>query len=1270
MTPFRSLEIDQLGRIAGNYPYPLAKDGEMLAMEGDWEGLQWDGQRLSANLTTPSGKKRLVEMQLGGSLDCDCPTDGPCAHQYALILLVAWGIYRLGDIDDEKLESLFPAEWLRGEKTPDPDIYKSAGDFFGAEPEADDSDEAPPKTTEEWWRRFLKIQNRREREVLLTDVLRERLRLPPKDLWMTREAVRRTVETPNPVEGLSQIFRVNNDLKLYGGRLSLKFDEPGLRAFLNSDEARKLREEFESEADHSVLCEWLESLSRDRFAGKHSHSPEKIEIVWGHQKGKFGLQVLHWQMLLTTQRLAKAPRDPKHIEKLIENSIMGKRQSPPGEARMLEFLSDMTDVHSAYYSEKESEEDAAWMPVRNVLQWMGQWAGAEILRWKDTDAPIEMVWESALLSPRTDPDGQLRWHVVIPESAGRPEEILPLEFEKLYLEYVFTVDGEEPSVAFWREGNRLRPLDTGDMPIRVLSTVMRSPGLPVERLRSSIAGAALIQHYDLDENDTTGLPMVVRHVPVEAGVEIHLSPDREILLVPFATDTEGHRFLRTHSGIWMREEQMRDLHTDSDHPFRSSMDEPLESLEGERLVANADATTDHASDSLDSALTIMPRSEDVAAVETFLDNFVPPKAENCLDDRERPAFSWQHRKKETGSLIERWTMRPPGVQYLGNPAFQRLLAASKPPRISVQIEKGGIDWFRVTVEMQKELEALRPEEVRQALRENDAELIALSGGRIYRRDDLEEFEQQLDTIARLGLNPEGDSQRIHGIQAVAEGDEILDRLEAGGMGDLADQMREIKDNFHGIPGADIDPDLRHELRAYQRIGVDFVTWASEIFGGAILADDMGLGKTVQVLAALSARLKKEDHPRPSLVICPTSVTHGWQREAARFTPWLKTAILETGPNRQNILDNLEAYDVVITNYALARIEADILTAQRWEMICVDEAQAIKNPGAAITQTVKSFDTRWRVALTGTPIENRLLDLWSIADFVGPGYLWSHRAFEKRIKEEEADRMYQGLRTRLRPLLLRRLKSEVATELPPRIEERRDCEMLPEQRRAYLAELRHTRDMMEHNEDENMDGRERFQILAALTRMRQICCDPALLSLEAEGSGKVDTALELIEELLDAGHKVLLFSQFVKMLEILEKKIKARKYPYWKLTGKTRKRKELVQDFESTKEPGVFLISLKAGGTGLNLVSASHVILFDPWWNPAVEAQAIDRTHRIGQDKTVVAYRLVAQDTIEERILELQEKKRGLVEHVLEEESFHGALTREDLDYLLEGQELG
>jgi len=432
---------------------------------------------------------------------------------------------------------------------------------------------------------------------------------------------------------------------------------------------------------------------------------------------------------------------------------------------------------------------------------------------------------------------------------------------------------------------------------------------------------------------------------------------------------------------------------------------------------------------------------------------------------------------------------------------------------------------------------------------------------------------------------------------------------------------------------------------------------------------MGLGKTLQTLAWLA--WLQEQHskdPKPSLVICPASVLHNWRREANRFTPHLKVLVLESGAARHNLRRQIPQHDLIVTNYALLRRDLEALQKFSFRAVILDEAQFIKNPSAQVTQSVKQLRAHHMLALTGTPLENRLLDLWSIVDFIQPGYLGTQEHFTQTYEPrgedaENAQRIARRrLSAKLRPLLLRRLKRRVAKDLPERIEQRRDCQLGDEQRKLYLAELRRSRDQVFQTVAEKGLNQSKIHVLAALTRLRQICCHPQLVGNDA-ASGKTETLFELLDPLVAEGQKVLVFSQFVQVLKLLEQECRQRQIRTHLLTGQTKERQQVVNAFQNDPSAAVFLLSLRAAGTGLNLTNASYVVLYDPWWNPAVEAQAIDRSHRIGQVNTVNAYRLIAPGTVEEKIWELQQSKAKTIADVLGEEGFARSLSKTDLEYL-------
>jgi superfamily II DNA or RNA helicase len=456
------------------------------------------------------------------------------------------------------------------------------------------------------------------------------------------------------------------------------------------------------------------------------------------------------------------------------------------------------------------------------------------------------------------------------------------------------------------------------------------------------------------------------------------------------------------------------------------------------------------------------------------------------------------------------------------------------------------------------------------------------------------------------------------------------------------------------------------LRPYQKHGVGWLYFLRQNRFGGILADEMGLGKTLQTLAYLQT-VKTE---KPSLIICPTSLVFNWANEAARFTPDLKVIRLQ-GPRRQEFFAEIPSADLIITSYGLIRRDAELYRDFEFDTVVLDEAQHIKNRQTQNAQAVKSIRAQHRLVLTGTPLENSVLDLWSIFDFLMPGYLGSAADFKERyeipIAREKSVEAQSRLARRIRPFLLRRLKSEVAKDLPPKIEQVSFCELTPAQQSLYEQILQAGRKEITTAVEAHGVQKSRMIILNALLRLRQICCDLRLLKMEnidpASASAKLDLFRELLEEVVDGGHRVLVFSQFVSMLALLKDHLASEQIEYCYLDGSTTDRAGVVEKFQKSAIP-VFLISLKAGGVGLNLTGADTVIHFDPWWNPAVEDQATDRAHRIGQSKVVTSYKLIARGTVEEKILNLQQRKREIIAATLSsEEAFTESLTWEEIQSL-------
>ncbi|MBE9607766.1 DEAD/DEAH box helicase [Chitinilyticum piscinae] len=469
-----------------------------------------------------------------------------------------------------------------------------------------------------------------------------------------------------------------------------------------------------------------------------------------------------------------------------------------------------------------------------------------------------------------------------------------------------------------------------------------------------------------------------------------------------------------------------------------------------------------------------------------------------------------------------------------------------------------------------------------------------------------------------------------------------------------ERLRQLADNLADLPRlapVAAVPGFTATLRPYQQYGVAWMQFLRQSGLHGVLADDMGLGKTIQALAHLQAEKAAGRLDQPCLIVAPTSLMFNWQREAALFAPDLRVLLLH-GTARKMHYGVLADYDVVLTTYPLLSRDSEVLKAQRWHLLMLDEAQAIKNPRAQSAQIVRELEVRHRLCLTGTPVENHLGELWALFDFLLPGFLGSERQFATLFRtpiEKQGDgQRAEWLRQRVAPFLLRRTKEDVATELPPKTEMIRMVAMQEGQRDLYETIRLALSEQVQQEIAARGLPRSQLLVLDALLKLRQVCCDPRLISRVESSSGlasaKLQALLELLGELLQEGRRILVFSQFTRMLSYIEAELRARGIDYAKLTGQTRDRATPVTRFQNG-EVAVFLISLKAGGVGLNLTAADTVIHYDPWWNPAVEDQATDRAYRIGQDKPVFVYKLICAGSVEEKMLLLKDAKKSLAANV-------------------------
>ncbi|MDN5203993.1 DEAD/DEAH box helicase [Fulvivirgaceae bacterium BMA10] len=499
---------------------------------------------------------------------------------------------------------------------------------------------------------------------------------------------------------------------------------------------------------------------------------------------------------------------------------------------------------------------------------------------------------------------------------------------------------------------------------------------------------------------------------------------------------------------------------------------------------------------------------------------------------------------------------------------------------------------------------------------------------------------------------------------------LVKDLESGDLAKvtMSRKLEKLKE-FEEIEDHPLPKTFNGELRPYQKAGYNWLQFLNQYNFGGCLADDMGLGKTVQTLAMLQAQ-KEEGTENASLLIMPTSLIYNWEMEAKKFTPKLKTFIY-TGTNRDKNVEQFKNYDLILTSYGISRLDIDILQEYYFNYIILDESQAIKNPNSNIAKAVKKLKSRYRLILTGTPLENSTLDLWSQMTFINPGLLGNQSFFKNEfltpIEKKHDEKKTVKLNSIIKPFILRRRKSQVAKELPEKIENIQYCTMTSMQSEYYEEAKSFYRNKILESIDSHGVKSSQLLLLQGLTKLRQIANHPKMVDLDYKGdSGKLDDVTLMLMNGISKDHKILVFSQFVKHLAIIREYLENNQITYTYLDGTTKNRQEQVDRFQNDCSVKVFLISLKAGGLGLNLTKADYVFLLDPWWNPAIEAQAVDRAHRIGQQNAVFTYKFISKNTVEEKILTLQRNKIKLANDLIStEESFVKNLSKEDIESLFD-----
>ena len=616
------------------------------------------------------------------------------------------------------------------------------------------------------------------------------------------------------------------------------------------------------------------------------------------------------------------------------------------------------------------------------------------------------------------------------------------------------------------------------------------------------------------------------------------------------------------------------------------------------------------------------------------------------------------------SLVEKY-------RVYGESALSRYKVRLSKPEISASVSSDDKEkWFNLDIEIQYDGQSVALETIWKAWTQGKRYVQLKDGS--YSSLPESWLERISHKLQALGLDPDKPPKDKFAQFEAPVLDSLLDDLPEATTDGFWDTLREKIHTFKEIEALPAPNGLNATLRNYQLQGLAYLNFLREYHFGGILADEMGLGKTVQTLSFLQHMLEK-GITGPNLIVVPTSVLPNWEREAKKFVPGLKTLTIY-GTRRDAMFKEITSSDIVLTTYALLRRDLEDLEKHEFNTIILDEAQNIKNPNTITARSVRRIKAEMRLCLSGTPIENNLFELWSLFEFLMPGFLGAQHSFKKSVVKpikDGDDETLSFLRTRVRPFILRRTKSEVAKDLPPKIENTYFCGLTDEQAELYAMLAKKLRGQVMDNVEKNGIAKSQMSILDALLKLRQICCHPRLLKLDLPGvstnlpSGKFDAFKDMVTDIVEEGHRVLVFSQFVQMLQIIRSWLQITNMPFCYLDGTSKDRFAQVDMFNNSPDIPIFLISLKAGGTGLNLTSADYVIHYDPWWNPAVENQATDRTHRIGQTRQVFSYKLICQNTVEEKILSLQASKKGIADSIIPGAEAWKSISHEDLEMLFE-----
>ena len=622
-------------------------------------------------------------------------------------------------------------------------------------------------------------------------------------------------------------------------------------------------------------------------------------------------------------------------------------------------------------------------------------------------------------------------------------------------------------------------------------------------------------------------------------------------------------------------------------------------------------------------------------------------------------------------LLDAYPQLVQDYRVYGEQNLARFKVRVTPPTITAEIETDEKEkWFNLELSVEYEDQKVPIEKIWEAWTQGKRYVQLKDGS--YTSLPESWLEKLGHKLKALGFDPDKPPKTEYQQYEAPVLDKLLEDLPETRADSFWSTLRTKIHNFKDITPISPPDSLNATLRPYQEQGLYFLNFLKEYGFGGILADEMGLGKTIQTLAFIQ-HLADKGANKPNLIVVPTSVLPNWEREAKKFVPNLKVLTIY-GARREGMFKHIKDSNLVMTTYALLRRDLEELEKHEYNCIVLDEAQNIKNPNTITARSVRKLDADLRICLSGTPIENNLFELWSLFEFLMPGFLGSQHSFQrgivKPIKDGDEESL-DFLRSRVKPFILRRTKSEVAKDLPPKVENVQYCALADEQLELYAALAKRLKEQVLRDVEEKGMAKSQMSILDALLKLRQICCHPRLLKLDMPGvstnlpSGKFDAFKDMITDIVEGGHKVLVFSQFVQMLKIIRSWLHISEMPFCYLDGASKDRFDQVDRFNEDPNIPIFLISLKAGGTGLNLTSADYVIHYDPWWNPAVENQATDRTHRIGQTRQVFAYKMICENTVEEKILMLQDQKKGMAEAIIPGTDTWKSLTRDDLEMLFE-----